>query len=74
MGGLMSITGDSEKVGGKAQKVGVAVTDLMTGMYATTGILAALNYRNATGIGTDRLCHNAGDRAGTTSHRTAGVR
>ncbi|MBL4660062.1 MAG: CoA transferase [Alcanivoracaceae bacterium] len=50
-GGLMSITGDSEKAGGKAQKVGVAVTDLMTGMYAATGILAALNYRNATGIG-----------------------
>ncbi len=50
-GGLMSITGDSEEEGGKAQKVGVAVTDLMTGMYATTGILAALNYRNATGIG-----------------------
>lgn len=50
-GGLMSITGDSENAGGKAQKVGVAVTDLMTGMYATTGILAALNYRNLTGIG-----------------------
>lgn len=54
-GGLMSITGESEeaegKTSGKAQKVGVAVTDLMTGMYATTGILAALNYRNATGIG-----------------------
>jgi crotonobetainyl-CoA:carnitine CoA-transferase CaiB-like acyl-CoA transferase len=55
LGGLMSITGASDKEGekecGKAQKVGVAVTDLMTGMYATTGILAALNYRNATGIG-----------------------
>lgn len=50
-GGLMSITGSSEKDGGKAQKVGIAVTDLMTGMYATTGILAALNYRNTTGIG-----------------------
>jgi crotonobetainyl-CoA:carnitine CoA-transferase CaiB-like acyl-CoA transferase len=50
-GGLMSITGESETTGGKAQKVGVAVTDLMTGMYATTGILAALNYRNATGVG-----------------------
>ena len=50
-GGLMSITGEPESKGGKAQKVGVAVTDLMTGMYATTGILAALNYRNATGIG-----------------------
>ncbi len=50
-GGLMSITGDPEEAGGKAQKVGVAVTDLMTGMYATTGILAALNYRNITGMG-----------------------
>ncbi|MCB1581417.1 MAG: CoA transferase [Xanthomonadales bacterium] len=50
-GGLMSVTGESEATGGKAQKVGVAVTDLMTGMYATTGILAALNYRQATGDG-----------------------
>ena len=50
-GGLMSVTGDPEAAGGKAQKVGVAVTDLMTGMYATTGILAALNYRHATGDG-----------------------
>lgn len=50
-GGLMSITGDSDDQDGKPQKVGVAVTDLMTGMYATTGILAALNFRNTTGIG-----------------------
>jgi formyl-CoA transferase len=50
-GGLMSVTGEPEEAGGKAQKVGVAVTDLMTGMYATTGILAALNYRNATEMG-----------------------
>lgn len=50
-GGLMSVTGEPEATGGKAQKVGVAVTDLMTGMYATTGILAALNYRNTTGAG-----------------------
>jgi crotonobetainyl-CoA:carnitine CoA-transferase CaiB-like acyl-CoA transferase len=50
-GGLMSVTGEPEETGGKAQKVGVAVTDLMTGMYATTGILAALNYRHETGIG-----------------------
>lgn len=50
-GGLMSVTGEPEDLGGKAQKVGVAVTDLMTGMYATTGILAALNYRHVTGIG-----------------------
>lgn len=50
-GGLMSITGEPESVGGKPQKVGVAVTDLMTGMYATTGILAALNHRHITGEG-----------------------
>jgi crotonobetainyl-CoA:carnitine CoA-transferase CaiB-like acyl-CoA transferase len=50
-GGLMSITGEAETAGGKAQKVGVAVTDLMTGMYATTGILAALNYRHTTSMG-----------------------
>ncbi|MGJ8664271.1 MAG: CaiB/BaiF CoA transferase family protein [Marinicella sp.] len=50
-GGLMSVTGEPEAVGGKAQKVGVAVTDLMTGMYASNGILAALNYRHVTGEG-----------------------
>ena len=50
-GGLMSITGEPELAGGKPQKVGVAVTDIMTGMYAATGILAALNYRNLTGLG-----------------------
>ncbi|WP_018150893.1 CaiB/BaiF CoA transferase family protein [Leeia oryzae] len=48
MGGLMSITGAPE---GEPQKVGVAVTDLFTGMYATTAILAALNHRQVTGIG-----------------------
>lgn len=50
-GGLMSITGEPQSAGGHPQKVGVAVTDLMTGMYATSGILAALNYRNKTGLG-----------------------
>ncbi|TDR31845.1 CaiB/BaiF CoA transferase family protein [Hydromonas duriensis] len=48
MGGLMSITGEAD---GPPQKVGVAVVDLMTGMYATTAILAALNYRDQTGVG-----------------------
>lgn len=48
MGGLMSITGEAD---GAPQKVGVAVVDLMTGMYATTAILAALSYREQTGIG-----------------------
>lgn len=52
MGGLMSITGeiDSEP-GGGPQKVGVAVADLMTGMYAVSGILAALHHKNQTGEG-----------------------
>jgi len=47
-GGLMSITGEK---GGETQKVGVAVTDLMTGVYATTAILAALHERARTGRG-----------------------
>ncbi|MGE0581677.1 MAG: CaiB/BaiF CoA transferase family protein [Steroidobacteraceae bacterium] len=52
MGGLMSITGlpDGEP-GGGPQKVGVAVVDLMTGMYATTAITAALYERRASGQG-----------------------
>lgn len=50
-GGLMSITGEPEESGGGPQKVGVAVADLMTGMYATTAILAALNQRHISGNG-----------------------
>nr|WP_247596990.1 CaiB/BaiF CoA-transferase family protein [Hydrogenophaga sp. PAMC20947] len=46
--GLMSITGEPD---GEPQKVGVAVTDLMTGVYATTAILAALFERQTTGRG-----------------------
>lgn len=46
--GLMSITGER---GAEPQKVGVAVTDLMTGVYATTAILAALHERARTGLG-----------------------
>lgn len=46
MGGLMSITGErDERPGGGPQKVGVAFADLMTGMYATVAILAALTHR-----------------------------
>ena len=48
MGGLMSITGEAN---GAPQKVGVAVVDLMTAMYASTAILAAVNYRHLTGVG-----------------------
>ena len=50
-GGLMSITGASDDEGGSPQKVGVAVCDIMAGMYAVTAILAALNAREKTGSG-----------------------
>ena len=46
--GLMSLTGEAE---GPAYRSGVSVFDIMTGMQATIGILAALNHRNATGQG-----------------------
>jgi crotonobetainyl-CoA:carnitine CoA-transferase CaiB-like acyl-CoA transferase len=48
MGGLMSITGEAD---GAPQKVGVAVVDLMTGLYASTAILAALHHVRMTGQG-----------------------
>ena len=52
MGGLMSITGVPDgQPGGGPLRVGVAVGDLSTGLYATIGILAALNHRNTTGEG-----------------------
>lgn len=52
MGGLMSITGERDDLpGGGPQKAGVAITDLMTGMYATVAILAALMHRDRTGEG-----------------------
>ena len=52
MGGLMSITGErDDRPGGGPQKVGVAVADLMTGMYATVAVLAALAYRERSGVG-----------------------
>jgi crotonobetainyl-CoA:carnitine CoA-transferase CaiB-like acyl-CoA transferase len=52
LGGLMSVTGERDDLpGGGPQKVGVAVADLFTGMYATVAILAALRHRDATGAG-----------------------
>lgn len=53
MGGLMSLTGlPDDQPGGGPMKVGVAVTDLFTGMYAGTAILGALFQRERTGEGT----------------------
>ena len=52
LGGLMSVTGERDDApGGGPQKVGVAVSDLFTGMYAANAILAALMHRAATGRG-----------------------
>lgn len=52
MGGFMSITGERDDLpGGGPQKAGVAITDLMTGMYATVAVLAALTHRDRTGEG-----------------------
>jgi len=48
MGGIMDLTGDPK---GEPQKTGVAFADIFTGVYATVGILAALNQRATTGIG-----------------------
>ncbi|MCO5128139.1 MAG: CoA transferase [Rhodobacteraceae bacterium] len=48
MGGLMSVTGDPA---GQPQKVGVAVSDIFTGVYAATAILAAVHQRATTGTG-----------------------
>jgi crotonobetainyl-CoA:carnitine CoA-transferase CaiB-like acyl-CoA transferase len=52
MGGLMSITGRADgEPGAGPMKVGVALTDILTGLYATVGILAALAHRDRTGCG-----------------------
>ena len=51
IGGLMSITGERDDLGGGPQKVGVAVADLFTGMYSCVGILAALRHAQSTGQG-----------------------
>lgn len=52
IGGLMSITGEADtEPGGGPQKVGIAIADVITGMYSTIAILAALNNREQTGLG-----------------------
>ncbi len=52
MGGLMSVTGERDgQPGGGPQKVGMPIMDLMTGMWAAVGVLAALARRNESGEG-----------------------
>jgi crotonobetainyl-CoA:carnitine CoA-transferase CaiB-like acyl-CoA transferase len=52
MGGLMSVTGERDALpGGGPQHVGVPIVDLMTGMYATIAVCAAIAHRAVTGVG-----------------------
>jgi formyl-CoA transferase len=52
MGGFMSITGERDELpGGGPQKAGVAISDLMTGMYSTVAVMAALMHRDRSGEG-----------------------
>ena len=52
MSGFMSVTGErDDQPGGGPQKAGVAISDLMTGMYAAVAIQAALAHRERTGVG-----------------------
>lgn len=48
VGGLMSITGDPD---GEPQKAGVALVDVLAGLFATVGVMAAIEYRRRTKIG-----------------------
>jgi formyl-CoA transferase len=52
LGGFMSVTGERDALpGGGPQKAGVAISDLMTGMYATIAVMAALSHRDRSGEG-----------------------
>src|SRR5881628_3948305 len=51
LGGLMSITGERDDRGGGPQKVGIAVSDVLGGMYASLAITAALAWRERSGVG-----------------------
>jgi formyl-CoA transferase len=52
MGGFMSVTGERDDLpGGGPQKAGIAISDLMTGMYAAVAIVAAIAYRDVSGDG-----------------------
>lgn len=69
--GLMSLTGDSQ---GPAYRSGISVFDVMTGLQATIGILAALNHRNRTGEGQHvELSLLASALSGLVNHVTAYV-
>ena len=65
MGGLMSVTGDPE--GGPA-KVGVAMTDLMTALYAHGAIMAALIQREKTGQGQKIDCNLLSTQVSAMTH------
>jgi crotonobetainyl-CoA:carnitine CoA-transferase CaiB-like acyl-CoA transferase len=62
VGGLMSITGDRDADGGRPTKVGVAISDVVTGLYATIGILAALLARDGGGDGGGDGGHGGGQK------------
>lgn len=51
MGGLMSLTGEPSGAGGGPQRAGMPLIDMMTGIYASTAIMAALRHRDRTGHG-----------------------
>ena len=52
MGGMMSVTGERDDLpGGGPQRVGVPIADIITGMYATIAVCAALAHRAETGVG-----------------------
>ena len=57
MSGVMSVTGQSDDAPGAGPlKVGIPISDLSTGLYATISVLAALNHRNVTGEGQQIDC------------------
>ncbi len=66
MSGLMSITGEPE---GRPQKVGLTLIDNITGIYASTAILAALRHRDLTGEGQAVSVSLLDVAVATTSHR-----
>jgi crotonobetainyl-CoA:carnitine CoA-transferase CaiB-like acyl-CoA transferase len=55
IGGLMSITGDADTDGGHATKVGVAISDVATGLFGAVGILAALIGKGRAGVRGQRV-------------------